>query len=305
MEHSELQQKGFDLAARFDKAEVVDLPAFVVKAFSLAGEYTTYTEHDVAVLREGEYYFMLVNDDRMAVTDAAMTYLRLSTPPMASWPDADVTETRAFLIHAEGRPEGKILGTVTEVDYASLKRDVEANTVPFARAEAILKDGTAASYTREEYQSLEFIDRDKIKSCTFWHDHAVLAALDKHIEEYFKQAEAAARIVSSYDLLESLNAAYMERAENPNLGMLRITQQAAKDLILGSHAPVYRLMPGAPAEIGPKDVIMSGGGLNYLSCREFAVKKTDATRLDKWASAVAGRILPQRQSSVKKDRGER
>ena len=294
-------------AARFPfgKAEVVDLPAFVVKAFSLAGEYTAYTEHDLAVLRKGSYYFMLVNDDRMAVTDAAMTYMSLSSPPMSSWPEAGEAETRAFLLHAEGRPEGEILGTVTEVDYAALKRDVETHAVHSTSVEATLKDGKAASYTREEYQSLELIDRDKIKSWTYRHDPADLAALNDHIKSDFTQAEAAARIVSSYDLLESLNAAYMERADNPNPGMLRITQQAAKDLILGSHSPVYRLMPCAPAELGPKDVIMSGGGLNYLSYREFAVKKTDATRLDKWASAVAGRILPQRQSSVKKDRGER
>jgi hypothetical protein len=166
------------------------------------------------------------------------------------------------------------------------------------------KDGVEQSLTREEFMRLELIDRDKIQSWTYKHDPADLAALESHISEYYSRAENAARIVSSFDLLETLNRSYMEQASNPYPDMLRIPQQAAKEMILGSYAPVYRLVFGKPVELGPKDLIMSGG-LNYQYDREFGVKKADADGLHKWGEAVAGRLLPERQSSVKKNHGER
>lgn len=291
----------------FHKAENIDIADFVMKAHALAGEYTNDAEYNLRALAEGQGadYLLLMDAEHANLMETDFAYFG-STATNSAARFNEGTEVSAFLLHYEHGNEGRSRGNVVVVDYAALKQDIDRHAIYFNRVEALMKDGTQKTFTRNEYQSLEQIERDKIRTSTYRYDPADVSALESHIKEYCEQAAGAARAVPVNDILETLNRSFMEQAEISNPDMLRIPLRVAKDMILGSHAPVYRLMPTGAAELGPKDVILSGGGLWYQFNREFALKKSDCwDGLNKWSKAAVARILPNRQHDVKKNHDAR
>lgn len=290
----------------FSKVPDTDLVDFIMKAHALAGDYMSDAQYNLRALETGQsaYYLLLMDGKHISVMETDMAYYGGTAANSAARLN-DGAEVSAFLLHYEYGDEGRHCGSVVAVDYAMLRQDIDEHAVYFTSVEATTKNGYEKSFTREGFLSLELIERDKLQRWVYKHDPADLAALKTHVQEYFMQAMGNARAVTARDILETLNRGYMEQAENPYPDMLRIPQQVAKDMILGGHAPVYRIMPGGPAELGPKDIILSGGGLWYQFYREFAVKKSDMAGLDKWSEASVGRFLPGKQRDAKKGRDER
>lgn len=91
----------------------------------------------------------------------------------------------------------------------------------------------------------------------------------------------------------------MAQADNPQLDMLRIAPEAAKEILAQNAAEVFRLLANEPKKLSPLDVVKSGG-LAYLEYREFAVKKDALPDLDKWAKRKAAELTcpaPERNKS--------
>jgi hypothetical protein len=105
-----------------------------------------------------------------------------------------------------------------------------------------------------------------------------------------------------------MNAAYMESAENPQPGMLRIPLVTARDMLANSDAAVFRLLPEGAKQLSPLDAMQSRGGLWYQQHREFAIRKEDLSGLDRWANRVieaAVKPAPERDTEKSNVREER
>jgi hypothetical protein len=91
---------------------------------------------------------------------------------------------------------------------------------------------------------------------------------------------------SENTFLTEINAAYMKQSENPQPDMLRVTQEAAREMLARGDAEVYRLLPAGAEKLTQMDTVKSGG-LCYMNHREFAIKREDLPDLDKWAERRA------------------
>jgi hypothetical protein len=119
-------------------------------------------------------------------------------------------------------------------------------------------------------------------------------------------AEAIAAVtngIDADDFLADLNTAYMSKADCPAEGFLRITQEAAKEMLARGDAKVYRLLPGGPSCLSRLSVVHNG--LNFAEHRGFAIRRGDMGGLDKWAERAAAEISRQRERGEhKKTQGE-
>jgi len=86
----------------------------------------------------------------------------------------------------------------------------------------------------------------------------------------------------------------MRQAQNPQLDMVHVSREAAKELLARGDAEVYRLLPGGPEKLSTLDVVKSGG-LWYTDYREFAIKWEAMSGLEKWAERGAADSLRQIQ----------
>ena len=105
-----------------------------------------------------------------------------------------------------------------------------------------------------------------------------------------------------------MNAAYMERAENPQQDMFRIPLVTARDMLSHGDAGVFRLLPEGAKQLSPLDAMQSRGGLWYPQYREFAIKKEDISGMDKWADRTieaAVKPVSDRNAEKSKSREER
>jgi hypothetical protein len=106
------------------------------------------------------------------------------------------------------------------------------------------------------------------------------------------QQTANVKVISAEDFLSDINASYMARAECPKPDMLRITREAAAEILARGDADVHRLFPNSTQQMSPMDAVKSKG-LWYSSNREFAIKREDAAGLNEWAERKVGDIVRQ------------
>jgi hypothetical protein len=162
----------------------------------------------------------------------------------------------------------------------------------FTHIDAEIRDGSNRVIMFAEWNAMDRLERDQIKNCAYHYAPADEKMLAFH-RDFIRQARAESGIsVSSSDFLAKLNKPFMSQAENPQSDMLRITQDAAKEMLARGDAEVYRLLPSGAEKLSPMDAVKSGG-LWYMNNREFAIKRGDIGGLDRWAERTAGNILRQ------------
>ncbi|MCL2344113.1 MAG: hypothetical protein FWC62_09530 [Firmicutes bacterium] len=113
--------------------------------------------------------------------------------------------------------------------------------------------------------------------------------------------EALARPISEDVFLINLNFAYMDQAQNQQIDMLRISREAAKEMLARGDGEVFRLLPEGPVKLSAMDAVKNGG-LRYPDHREFAIKCEELTGLDKWAERGAAEALRAVQRDTRKKR---
>ena len=146
-------------------------------------------------------------------------------------------------------------------------------------------------------------DRDQIQSWTRHFEPGAHSSVFRHLEDIRDQHEQAVQAVSPEGLLSMMNAAYMERAENPQTDMLRIPLVAAREMLSHGDAEVFRLLPEGAKQLTALDAMQSRGGLWYQQHREFAIKKEDLSHLDRWADrAIEAAVKPATERNAEKSR---
>jgi len=235
------------------KMENADITDFVYKLHALAGDYVNTAPGNIkALTQDGAADYCVIMNDAHIRVESAANAYRDGTDINAVFRSFP-HDTRSYLLHVDRSENGRAFGTAVMVDCGALSENIAANT-PLSRVD--------------------------------------VETANVHRAAFFQRCAGGAEAIEPAALLGLLNREYMARAENPQPDMFRVPLQTAKDMILGSDAPVYRLMPGGPQKLTPKDVVL--GGLLYQSYREFAVKQEDKAGLDSWSEKKTAAIMGRR-----------
>lgn len=130
-------------------------------------------------------------------------------------------------------------------------------------------------------------------------EHEDYQAVHRHVERVsnrHKDAESPEPLEPAEFLLD-LNRSYMAKAEHPQSDKIRITQEAAKEMLARGDAKVYRLKADGAECLSRLTVVHNG--LNFEKERAFAINPSDMAGFDAWAKRTASDMVRQTQ-----ERGE-
>lgn len=283
----------------------VDIPAFLAELHNTVGDYDRDLKYNLKVLnrlKSSEYLLLLDSKTGAYLTETAHAY-RHDTDAYNLWmnisPDSHTT---GFSIHLT-EVHGHIFGNVSQVDIAELQMDIANNCIYPYRIDAFLPNGEPVSYTPEEWM---MISPSECEALLDWdrrfHDYD-FAAVFKHIEALYNQDDRRNKTVAAEELILRENTAYMQQAQYPQSDMLRISQTAAKEMLVHGEAEIYRLLPSGAEKLVPIDAIRHG--LWFSQNREFAIKKEDLPKLDRWAERTAEKAAEHKKPNKTKHEPER
>lgn len=282
----------------FIKVENTDLSVLLLKMHALGGSYMTDAQYNLNILAEkqSEDYLLLMNGSNIFLTETIDAYRRGMTP-YEIWTNAeDNPDTRAFAIHVSDQHGNGVIGDLVEINLAECQNDILHNSVYYTEIYATLKDGSEKKYLADAWDSLDTIVRDRVQKYTEKYDLNDISAVVRHLAEIRGGHSKNGKSIEPDVLLLALNKTYMEKAPNPQPGMIRIYQTAAKEMLARSDAKVYSLLPEGAKLLTPVDAVKYGSTLRYPGHAQFAVKKEDLAGIDKWAKREVEKSNAKRQA---------
>jgi len=270
----------------FLKTEAIDLTEFLAKAHALGGDFLSDAPRNLSTLeaRRSAEYLMLMSDRHIVLTEAIHAYRYESDRFHDFTVSSEFLNAKAFALHITDVHQPHVMGNAVEVDVQALREDILRHCIYPTHIDAVHKSGQEVSFTLEQWDRLEGVDRDQIESWTRRFEPGAHTPVFRHLEDVQDQHNQTGKVVAPDELLSVMNAAYMDRAENPQAGMLRIPLVTAREMLAHGDAEVFRLLPEGAKQLTALDAMHSRGGLWYQQHREFAIKKEDISTLDRWAS---------------------
>jgi len=280
----------------------VELSSLLMKMHALGGEYMQRADKNFSafISRQSDELLLLTDGKDIQLMSTMSVYFK-GTDEHNKWRFADAVknpETRAFVVLPDDNGDKFAIGALVEIDFADQKRDILNNSIWPEQVEVVKKDGTEQLLSHDEWEDLSACDITNIVSHRRLYNESEISVICAHVDDLRSQCTANVKAISAEDLLANMNSAYMKRAECPRHDMLRVTREAATEILARGDADVYRLSPDGAQKLSPMDAVKTRG-LWFPNNREFAIKSEDAAGLDKWAERKAGDIMRQAE------RGER
>ncbi len=267
-----------------------DLAALLLEMHAVGGEYMRDAKHNLKTLATGgEDYLLMVNAGMIIVTPADLAFRR-DTNEHDFWMLAgNSPDIHTYVMSVTDRSHGQISGNLFEVELSALHDYIRENSFYFTHLDAEMKDGSSRRFTLSEWDSMEPYDRDQLKSWVKHYDPADEARLATYLGVLRWAVEENRQAVSTGEFLSGMNRPFMAQASNPRSGMLRLSQETAKQMLAQNENAVYRLLPGGPQQLAPVEAVKTG--LWYSSDREFAINIKDTYLLHKWAERTSTDML--------------
>lgn len=272
-----------------------DLSALLLEMHAVGGDYMRDATYNLnALSSKGDDFFVMANSKMLIVSPADLVF-RCDTHEHGLWRDfGQLPDAQTFIISVTDREGGRIMGNLCETDLKALQNFVRDFNITFTHLDAEMKDGTLRRITLEEWNGMDRIERDQMKSWTNHYKPADEERLETFVSTVRWAVESNRQPVTAVEFLSGLNRSYMAQADNPQPDMLRIAPEAAKEILAQSTAEVFRLMPEGAEKLTPIDAIKVPV---YQSFREFSIRCDDCSGLEKWAQRASSDILRQSERS--------
>lgn len=280
----------------------IDLVALAYELHIFAGNFMRESEFNIRslVVNTGPDSIAVMGKNHMWLSDALYAYcstadlhrIILATQYLGA---------RAFLFHTDRQEDGSLYGDIMMMDLDTLRQDVKRNTLYPYGVSIEYRDGTKAEASAEKWESMEPCEKDVLKSWHYLYDPNRVTEWQHDYSERLGQWKGQACSFMPQDLEERLNVGYMEAAQNPDMDMYRIPQEAAKKILLNGDGPVYRLLPSGPEKIPPIAAVTTG--LWFEQYREFALMPEDLGILDKLVRRETDRLIGRQPTIHKTEKG--
>jgi hypothetical protein len=188
-----------------------------------------------------------------------------------------------------------VTGDLVELNAKALRESVSRHAATPDRIDVVYGSGASKSYDLYDWAELPSYARDDVRNYEPHYPDSALNTAAKHCARFIGANEMVSAADSFDAYLPVLNAAYMAAAENPQPGMIRVANEAAKE-ILARGADLYKLTPDGAQKLAVTEAMRP---MCFAEYRDLAIKGEDTAALDKWASRKVGDINRQAE------RGER
>ncbi|MCL2078738.1 MAG: antirestriction protein ArdA [Oscillospiraceae bacterium] len=250
----------------------------------LIGDYRPYGD-----------FLLLVNKERVSLFHPLMAYERggLTEKTVRHW--AEMPDTKFFNVRVNDRGDNTgrdMRGDFIELNTNALLTNMARHTVMPERIEAIRHDGFSKSYDLVAWAEVSQSRLSEIKDVKHHYPLDGLVEASKRYEDFVGANEISSDARGFDDYFPVLCAPYMTAAANPQPDMIRVTNEAAKEILARGDADVYRLIPGGAEKLAQIEALRP---MCFAEYSDLAIKREDAAGLDKWAARAVKNI--QRQAN--------
>ena len=276
----------------------INIPAALVKMCATNGDYTRSEPAEIIkeiTAGKDRDYLLTINTNGHHFYPALDAYRRGGGPAGIITSLTGEPGTRFFALRLDeaGKPES---GSLLEINRDALYTNMVRHHITPGWMEAEMSDGTKSSLTIWDWSNLDGAERGKVVSYEPIYSTEDSNKIQKRFDDFRGECNAAANEVTEAELLADLNKAYMAAAKNPLPDMIRVENEAAKEILARGDADVYRLTPGGAEKLSPIDAAKP---LCFKENRDLAIRREDISGLDKWADRAAAKLIRQNE------RGER
>jgi len=252
-------------------------------------------------------YILMVNKDRTFITPAVEAYKRGEIPEKTinHWAQMPGTSFFALRVMDRGDNNGRgMTGDFVELNTQALLSNISLHSATPDRIEAFKHDGYSKSYDFAAWEELSKTPQYEIKSFKAYFPDDDLEYAANRFASFMGANEMSSEAVSVDTFLSVMNAAYMADAENPQPDMLRITNEAAKQILARGDTDVFKLTPAGAEKLASIEAMRQ---LSFAQIRDVAIKREDISALDKWAKSAVKDLQRQNgrdERKTAKNKGE-
>ena len=287
------------------KAENINVAAALVKICAVSGDYMRGAPAEILkeiIGGKDSDYLLTVNTNGLHFYPALDAYKRGGGPAgvIASLTGKPGTRFFSLRLNEAGSTES---GTLLELNRDALHANAIRHHITPDWMEAEMADGSKSSFTIWDWSNMDSTERSQVVVCEPIYSSDDVNKAQQRFSEFRGECAAVANEVTEPELLEGLNKAYMAAAHNPLIEMIRIENEAAREILARGDADVYRLTPSGAEKLSKIDAARP---LCFKENQELAIKGEDISGLDKWAERTSDKLLRQNDRSERdkpKDKG--
>ena len=205
-----------------------------------------------------------------------------------------------------------IRGDLIELNPKSLQNHINRNAVIPDRVDALHDDGTKKSYNLLQWSELlqrsELLQSQQGNSdglFTYHYNDYDFNEVAKRFIALLSSHEMASVAMSFEEHLPRIDAAYRNtpasvEASQPNLDLIYIANEAAKEILAHGDADVYRITGVDAVKLSTVDAARSA---TFSEHHNFAIKQKDTSGLEAWAKRKVSDVVRKMEKETQRQTG--
>jgi hypothetical protein len=298
------------------KVEDVDIAAALVKLHALSGDNLHRISDNMKALSSEQHTNYLLYTCRRGVTlcPASDAYKRGNQVAdifsMAGNLSEKQPDIRLFAVSITDRDEtgnGSIRGDLVELNGKAIRANIKHHSITPDKMDATFigpNGNKPVSYDLFEWGSLTQNERSFLQDVTPHYRANDVRDVDINFSILINATGLGCKTVDIETVLSEINVHFMADAANPQPGMLRVTNEAAREILARGDMDVYKLTAEGPDKMAAFEALRP---LCFREHRETAIKCEDAARLDIWANRTVKDIMRRNERderNTNKTKGE-
>jgi hypothetical protein len=267
------------------KLDDANIAETIVKLHAVSGCDMAHAAQALKTLNEGTAgeYVLTVSENRSLLAPVVDAYRRGDTTGNLFREIIKEDDTKIFAvnIYPSSEPaEGEFYGAFVELNNTALYENHTRHAAITGCIKAVRHDGSQESYDLVDWADFSREERGRFKEYAAHFPDEDLKEAAKQYSSIMGAHEMSSVAVEADVFLLEANAQYMEKAENPQPALLRISNDAARELLARGDADVYALVENGEKRLEAFEALRP---LCFADYKETAIKKEALPGLDKWA----------------------
>ena len=276
-----------------------DLSAFLLKMHAVCGDYMRDAKYNISTIAGGANDFFVLDNGGMLVVSSAESLYLTDTFEHKHWLSlTNSPDFKAYYLTVTNRTDGQVTGSIYEAELPRIQESIQKYSISFTHVDAETKDGTPLVFSNEKWNAMDAADREKLKNWVLQYDSddkEQISTLIGTMQPVFDQLREP---MDEGAFLYKINEPYMDAAFHNAIGFVRVSPDAARELLAQNAVEVCRLTFDGAEKMLPIEAVKIG--LRQASDREFAVEISDMDGLEKWAQKSAKDIVRQTERGEQK-----
>jgi hypothetical protein len=287
------------------KLDDANIAETIIKLHAVSGCNMENAVQALKTLNEGtaSEYILSVSEDRSLLAPVVDAYRRGDTTGnlFREMIKEDDTKIFAVNIYPSSEPaEGEFYGAFIELNNTALYENHTRHAAITGCIKAVRHDGSQESYDLVDWADFSREERGRFKEYAAHFPDEDLKEAAKQYSSIMGAHEMSSVAVEADVFLQEANAVYMEKAENPQPALLRISNDAARELLARGDADVYALIENGEKKLEAFEALRP---LCFADYKETAIKKEALPGFDKWAERKVGDINRKAEKDKTKEKG--